>query len=74
MILSVFLINDYTYHPRLTVNNPSVNVTELETLIRAVVTAYDQGVLTTNTTSSPDNWDFWSSFFFSATVVTTIGE
>ncbi|WAR19222.1 KCNK2-like protein [Mya arenaria] len=54
-------------------NNTCVSPADLETLIRRVVEAYEQGALTTNSTEAVDTWNLWSSFFFSATVVTTIG-
>lgn len=55
-------------------NNTCVDPQDLETLIRGIISAYDQGVIATNTTESADNWNLWSSFFFSATVMTTIGN
>jgi len=50
-----------------------VEPADLERFVQAVIKAYNQGVLVTNETQSPDNWNLWSSFFFSATIVTTIG-
>lgn len=50
-----------------------VNREDLERLILGVLKAYDQGVIALNQTTSSENWNFASSFFFSATVVTTIG-
>lgn len=56
-------------------NNTCVSADELEELIRHMVSLYKQGILATGnqSKSSADQWDWWSSFFFSATVVTTIG-
>ncbi|XP_045186616.2 potassium channel subfamily K member 2-like [Mercenaria mercenaria] len=54
-------------------NATCIDQAQLETLITSIIAAYDQGVLVTNQTDSNDNWNLWNSFFFSATVVTTIG-
>jgi len=45
----------------------------LEELITEVVKANNRGVSAANNVSSGANWSFGQSFFFSATVVTTIG-
>ncbi|XP_077999461.1 potassium channel, subfamily K, member 16-like [Glandiceps talaboti] len=54
-------------------NHTCVSNSDLEQLITAVITAYSNGVSPNNNATSPSNWDFSSSFFFSGTVVTTIG-
>lgn len=54
-------------------NATCIDTVQLERLIRTVIEAYDKGVLVTNQTETNDNWNLWNSFFFSATVVTTIG-
>ncbi|XP_033736331.1 potassium channel subfamily K member 2-like [Pecten maximus] len=46
---------------------------ELETFVRAVITAYDQGIIATNQSDSASLWDYGNSVFFSMTAVTTIG-
>lgn len=46
---------------------------ELQTFIRQVLTAYDNGVFTTNETQSATQWDYSNSLFFAMTVTTTIG-
>lgn len=53
-------------------NASCIDKQQLETLMQSVLEAYDQGVLAFKETN--DNWNLWSSFFFSATVVTTIGK
>lgn len=50
-----------------------VSSTELETFVRAVITAYDQGIIATNQTDSASLWDYGNSVFFAMTAVTTIG-
>ncbi|XP_064622230.1 potassium channel subfamily K member 16-like isoform X2 [Lineus longissimus] len=54
-------------------NYSCIKPAEMEAFVKAVIIAYDQGVLTGNTTSSQTNWDYASAIFFSSTVVTTIG-
>ena len=51
-----------------------MSTANLSTFIKAILSAYDAGVISTSDTSSESNWDFASSFFFSLTVVTSIGE
>ena len=46
----------------------------MEDLIRVVIYAYDNGVIASDNASSSSNWDIFSSIFFSATIVTTIGK
>lgn len=55
------------------VNASCIEPEKFEEILQMVLKAYDEGVLVTDSTESVDNWGFWSSFFFSATVVTTIG-
>ncbi|XP_069116888.1 potassium channel subfamily K member 2-like [Argopecten irradians] len=50
-----------------------VSSAELETFVRAVITAYDQGIIATNQTDSASLWDYGNSVFFAMTAVTTIG-
>ncbi|XP_060078929.1 potassium channel subfamily K member 2-like [Ylistrum balloti] len=50
-----------------------VTSAELETFVRAVITAYDQGIIATNQTDSASLWDYGNSVFFAMTAVTTIG-
>ncbi|XP_046551848.1 potassium channel subfamily K member 16-like isoform X1 [Haliotis rubra] len=52
---------------------PCLPQDELEVFVQRVLKSYDMGVVATATKTSETNWDFASSFFFSATVVTTIG-
>lgn len=52
-------------------NASCVDPERLKQLLQVVLKAYDEGVTAIH--SEPDNWSFWNSFFFSATVVTTIG-
>ncbi|XP_064622233.1 potassium channel subfamily K member 10-like isoform X2 [Lineus longissimus] len=54
-------------------NYSCITQAQMEAFVKAVIIAYDQGVLTGNTTSSHTNWDYASAIFFSSTVVTTIG-
>ena len=46
----------------------------LESLLQQVIKANNRGVSASKNISSGPNWSFGQSFFFSATVVTTIGE
>ncbi|XP_052106676.1 potassium channel subfamily K member 2-like [Mytilus californianus] len=46
---------------------------ELQKFLRKVLTAYQNGVFTTNETRSATQWDYPSSWFFAMTVTTTIG-
>ncbi|XP_021351540.1 potassium channel subfamily K member 2-like isoform X2 [Mizuhopecten yessoensis] len=50
-----------------------VSSAELETFVKAVITAYDQGIIATEQTDSASLWDYVNSVFFSMTAVTTIG-
>ena len=57
-------------------NNTCVNTTDLFELLKAVVDASAEGIhVTENATTSPwkYDWDIWSSIFFIATTMTTIG-
>ncbi|XP_037089633.1 potassium channel subfamily K member 1-like isoform X2 [Pollicipes pollicipes] len=53
--------------------HPCVTESDLEDLITEVVLANNRGVSASKNISSGSNWSFGQSFFFSATVVTTIG-
>ena len=45
----------------------------MNSIVIAVISAYDNGVIATSNSSSEPNWDVVSSIFFAVTVVTTIG-
>ncbi len=47
---------------------------DLETIIAVVAKAIDNGLDPSNNVTSPSNWQFNSAYFFSGTVITTIGE
>lgn len=51
-------------------NNPSVNTTELETLLQHHGDATASGILM----EKRPRWDFAGSFYFVGTVVSTIGQ
>ncbi|XP_072546373.1 potassium channel subfamily K member 16-like isoform X2 [Salminus brasiliensis] len=45
----------------------------LETFVKVILDAWENGVNPSGNSTNPSNWDFGSSFFFAGTVVTTIG-
>ena len=47
---------------------------DLEVLITKISNAISNGVDPSNNATSPSNWDYESAFFFSGTVITTIGK
>jgi potassium channel subfamily K protein 13 len=51
-------------------HNPSVNLTELDLLLRQYADAAEAGLLDTQRS----RWDFAGSFYFVGTVVSTIGK
>ncbi|KAL4239015.1 hypothetical protein ACF0H5_003719 [Mactra antiquata] len=53
------------------VNASCIDSKQLKILLQSVIEAYNQGVIVHE--ESEANWDLWSSFFFSATVATSIG-
>ncbi len=46
---------------------------EMDELIQMVVSAYEQGFLMSNDSTTDSTWDIDNAAFFSATVITTIG-
>ncbi|XP_072036161.1 potassium channel subfamily K member 10-like [Amphiura filiformis] len=46
---------------------------DLETLISSISNALSNGIDPSNNVSSPSNWGYESAYFFSGTVITTIG-
>ncbi|XP_071962412.1 potassium channel subfamily K member 1-like [Antedon mediterranea] len=53
--------------------NSCVNLGSLESLIEEVIVANDYGISWKLNGTKYTNWDFWSSLFFSTTLLTTIG-
>ncbi|KAL3280120.1 hypothetical protein HHI36_017625 [Cryptolaemus montrouzieri] len=53
---------------------PNVSDQALEDLISEVVAASNRGVSATRNATGESNWSFGQSFFFTSTVVTTIGK
>ncbi|KAF0300734.1 Potassium channel subfamily K member 1 [Amphibalanus amphitrite] len=53
--------------------NSSVEQERLDILLQHVIRANNRGVSASKNISSGPNWSFGQSFFFSTTVVTTIG-
>ncbi|KAK3868059.1 hypothetical protein Pcinc_026535 [Petrolisthes cinctipes] len=53
--------------------HPCVSDAELEDLIVEIITANNRGVSAARNVSGEPNWSFGQSFFFSSTIVTTIG-
>ena len=47
---------------------------ELEELITNIITANNRGVSAAKNVTGEPNWSFGQSFFFSSTIVTTIGK
>ncbi|KAJ8308908.1 hypothetical protein KUTeg_013782 [Tegillarca granosa] len=62
-----------TYYYNFLNTHTCVSDTEMQTFVRAILTAYDQGIIALNTSSSAPQWDFANSAFFAMTCVTTIG-
>ncbi|XP_022093050.1 potassium channel subfamily K member 2-like isoform X1 [Acanthaster planci] len=54
-------------------NFSCISEESLEQLVERIMNAVESGVNPLSNVSSKSNWDFSSSFFFSGTVVTTIG-
>lgn len=52
---------------------PCVSDSALEDLIVEIITANNRGVSAAKSTAGEHNWSFGQSFFFSSTIVTTIG-
>ncbi|XP_033628386.1 potassium channel subfamily K member 4-like isoform X1 [Asterias rubens] len=52
---------------------PCLSGDQLEALITKIIVAVDSGLDPANNVTSKNSWDFSSAFFFSGTVVTTIG-
>ncbi|XP_062584511.1 potassium channel subfamily K member 2-like [Saccostrea cucullata] len=50
-----------------------VTTAQVRQFVQAVIQAYDEGVLVTDTDTSASQWDYASSTFFAMTAVTTIG-
>lgn len=53
--------------------HPCVSDSALEDLIVEIITANNRGVSAAKNTAGEHNWSFGQSFFFSSTIVTTIG-
>ena len=53
---------------------PCLSGDQLEALITKIIVAVDSGLDPANNVTSKNSWDFSSAFFFSGTVVTTIGK
>ncbi|XP_078671730.1 potassium channel, subfamily K, member 16-like [Branchiostoma floridae x Branchiostoma belcheri] len=67
-------VNYEDYRSRLLRNFSCLTEEEVANFITAVVTATNAGLTLDNSTAADtSNWDFGNSFFFSSTVVTTIG-
>ena len=54
--------------------HPCLNGDVLEDLVQVTVETISSGVDPLGNSTNPTNWDYASAFFFSGTVVTTIGE
>lgn len=50
-----------------------VTTDQVRQFVQAIIQAYDDGVLVTDSTTSASQWDYASSTFFAMTAVTTIG-
>ncbi|MEE6516967.1 hypothetical protein FKM82_026859 [Ascaphus truei] len=55
-------------------DSPCVNESGLEAFLEKVLNANKFGVSVLSNSSNDSNWDLASSFFFSSTLVTTVGE
>ena len=62
------------YKDAILANFTCLSEDSLESLIRVIQYAVNNGIDPTNTTTSPSNWDWHQTFFFSGTVITTIGK
>nr|XP_036227464.1 potassium channel subfamily K member 1-like isoform X2 [Bactrocera oleae] len=54
-------------------NNACLNDEDLEEFLKAVITANDRGISPLRNATNEMNWSFGQAFFFSSTVITTIG-
>ena len=71
---NVVRVNLLDVRERILANYSCLDEDALEMFVHTVVQAHSSGIVVFGNESSPSNWDFSSAFFFSGTVVTTIGE
>ncbi|XP_072032423.1 potassium channel subfamily K member 2-like [Amphiura filiformis] len=70
---TVVRVDTRQYKERILANFTCLTEENLEALISVISTAISNGIDPSNNASSPSNWEYHQAYFFSGTVITTIG-